>query len=51
MSGGEMRVFRPKFGHLTFRRDGPNIHGMIDKDPRGWDKPSDHTPIIVEIAA
>lgn len=23
----------------------------IDKDPRGWDKPSDHTPIIVEIAA
>jgi exodeoxyribonuclease-3 len=23
----------------------------IDKEPRGWDKPSDHTPIIVEIAA
>lgn len=22
----------------------------IDKGPRGWDKPSDHTPIIVEIA-
>lgn len=23
----------------------------IDKTPRGWDKPSDHTPIIIEIAA
>lgn len=23
----------------------------IDKEPRGWDKPSDHTPITVEIAA
>lgn len=23
----------------------------IDKTPRGWDRPSDHTPIIVEIAA
>jgi len=23
----------------------------IDKAPRGWDKPSDHTPIIIEIAA
>lgn len=23
----------------------------IDKTPRGWDKPSDHTPIIAEIAA
>ena len=23
----------------------------IDKTPRGWDKPSDHTPIILEIAA
>ena len=23
----------------------------IDKDPRGWDKPSDHTPITIEIAA
>lgn len=23
----------------------------IDKDPRGWDKPSDHTPISIEIAA
>ena len=22
----------------------------IDKEPRGWDKPSDHTPIIIEIA-
>lgn len=22
----------------------------VDKDPRGWDKPSDHTPITVEIA-
>jgi exodeoxyribonuclease-3 len=22
----------------------------IDKNPRGWDKPSDHTPIIIEIA-
>ena len=21
----------------------------IDKEPRGWDKPSDHTPIIIEI--
>lgn len=23
----------------------------IDEAPRGWDKPSDHTPIVVEIAA
>lgn len=23
----------------------------IDKDPRGWEKPSDHTPITIEIAA
>lgn len=23
----------------------------IDKDPRGWEKPSDHTPIIIELAA
>lgn len=23
----------------------------IDKTPRGWDKPSDHTPITIEIAA
>ena len=23
----------------------------IDKTPRGWDRPSDHTPIIIEIAA
>ena len=23
----------------------------IDKDPRGWDKPSDHTPVMVQIAA
>lgn len=23
----------------------------IDKTPRGWEKPSDHTPIIIEIAA
>ena len=23
----------------------------IDKDPRDWDKPSDHTPITIEIAA
>ena len=22
----------------------------IDKEPRGWDKPSDHTPVILEIA-
>lgn len=22
----------------------------IDRDPRGWDKPSDHTPLIVELA-
>jgi exodeoxyribonuclease-3 len=24
---------------------------IIDTEPRGWDKPSDHTPVIVEIAA
>lgn len=24
---------------------------VIDIEPRGWDKPSDHTPIIVELAA
>jgi exodeoxyribonuclease-3 len=23
----------------------------IDRAPRGWDKPSDHTPLIVELAA
>ena len=23
----------------------------IDKTPRGWEKPSDHTPIIIEVAA
>jgi len=23
----------------------------IDKTPRGWERPSDHTPIIIEIAA
>ena len=23
--------------------------GSIDTEPRGWDKPSDHTPIIIEI--
>src|SRR6185437_15404975 len=34
-SGGEMRVFRAKFGHLAFRRLGANIQGMFDKDPRG----------------
>ena len=34
-SGGEMRVFRAKFGHLAFRRLKANIQGMLDKDPRG----------------
>lgn len=24
---------------------------VIDREPRGWEQPSDHTPIIVEIAA
>ncbi len=24
---------------------------IIDKEPRGWEKPSDHTPIIVELAS
>ena len=27
------------------------INCTIDKDPRGCDKPSDHTPITIEIAA
>lgn len=27
------------------------VNCTIDKDPRGWDKPSDHTPIMIEIAA
>ncbi|HCK33221.1 MAG TPA: exodeoxyribonuclease III, partial [Rhodospirillaceae bacterium] len=22
----------------------------IDKEPRGWEKPSDHTPICIELA-
>jgi exodeoxyribonuclease-3 len=22
----------------------------IDRDPRGWDKPSDHTPVVVELS-
>lgn len=27
------------------------ISCKIDKDPRGWEKPSDHTPITIELAA
>lgn len=27
------------------------INCMIDKEPRGWDKASDHTPVLLEIAA
>lgn len=27
------------------------VNCTIDRTPRGWDKPSDHTPIIIEIAA
>lgn len=27
------------------------INCTIDKEPRGWDKPSDHTPITIELAA
>lgn len=27
------------------------ISCSIDREPRGWDKPSDHTPISIEIAA
>ncbi len=27
------------------------VNCIIDKDPRGWDKASDHTPVLLEIAA
>lgn len=27
------------------------IQCIVDKEPRGWDKASDHTPVILEIAA
>jgi exodeoxyribonuclease-3 len=26
------------------------LASMIDKTPRGWEQPSDHAPVIVEIA-
>ncbi|MEJ7617507.1 MAG: endonuclease/exonuclease/phosphatase family protein [Pyrinomonadaceae bacterium] len=25
------------------------VKASIDKEPRGWERPSDHTPVVVEI--